>query len=168
MQEQLNGVITSIYTKTVKTKYGDKPVYHALIEGYDINLGFKHSYVEGEHVSMTVENGKYGYELAKNQNPNAAPAGAAPAAPSQAAPKVRSAPAFPIAKNTKDISIIRQSSLNRAVESVTLLIHQDVFKFSTEQEYLDKVIEVALFYTDFGSGQREVNQAAAISGYEEK
>ncbi len=174
MQEQLNGTIDSIYTKTLKIKNGpragqDTQVYHAMINGYDINLGFKCDHVEGETVSLTVENGRFGYELSKSPNPNAPAISGAPApTPSKDTPKARSAPAFPIAKNTKDISIIRQSSLNRAVDVVNKMYDMDVIAmFNNEQEYLDKIIEVALFFTDFGSGQREVNHAAAMQGYKD-
>jgi hypothetical protein len=38
----------------------------------------------------------------------------------------------------------------------------------SEAEYFDKVLETAYFYTDFGSGQREVKQAAAIAGYDDQ
>ena len=105
MIENIEGVIENIYSKDVNTRYGQKPVYHAVIDtGHDINLGFKCDYEEGEYVSLDVQNGKYGYELAKT-GPGAALTGGAPkaAAPKggRSAPNVRATgpkatPAFPV------------------------------------------------------------------------
>lgn len=171
MSEQVAGTIESIYTKTVKTSRGDAQVYHAMIDGNDVNLGFKHNYSVGETVNLPVEHKYGGYQLVQGGAPvpstgavgNAASSGTSA---SNRASAPRTGPAFPVATNTKDISIIRQSSLNRAVEVVDNMVALGLFTAQNEQEYLDKIFEVAYQFTDFGSGQREVKQAAAMTGYE--
>jgi hypothetical protein len=167
--EQINGVIDSIYTKTVTTKFGDKDVYHAMINGNDVNLGFKTEFVAGESVNLDVEHKYGGYQYIQPGQTGSVTKRAgtiSPEAGLNSTPKA-SPPAFPLGTNTKDISIIRQSSLNRAVDSVAILIAQGLFVPGIESEYLDKVLEIAYMYTDFGSGQREVKQAAAMEGYED-
>jgi len=173
MTEVISGVIAQIYTKEITTKFGPKNVYHAMIDGHDVNLGFKTMLQNGETVSLPVEHKYGGYQLIQGQVvPAGSPStvGATPVATPSAGPaQIPRAPAsraFPVDTNTKDISIIRQSSLNRAIESVTLLWHQGLFTPITEQDYLDKVFELALLYTDFGSGQREVKQAEAMQAYD--
>lgn len=165
--EQISGKIDNIYTKTVSTRFGDKEVYHAVVNGNDINLGFKCDYVEGETVTLNVEHKYGGYQLVQTGTKASGSTGGSPAPASNAPTGSKpSAPAFPINKNTKDISIIRQSSLNRAIEAVSVMMKEGYVIVSNEQEYLDKVLEVAYMFTDFGSGQREVKQAEAMAGYE--
>jgi len=168
MQEQLTGTIDSIYTKMVNTKYGEKPVYHAMINGFDINLGFKNPYAEGETVTVTVENGKYGYELAKNPQAGATAitAPAQPTGPSVGPNRAPPAPDFPVAKNTKGITIARQNSGGHASRMVTALIHEGIIK--NETEAMRVFFEFAYQITDFATGHREVKQAEAIANYEGK
>ncbi len=171
MSEQITGVIDSITTQTVNTKNGPKPVYHAQIMGHDVNLGFKTECVEGQQVVLNVEHKYGGYQLIQGQPVGTpTPVGqfvAAPNAPASAAPApVRQVKAaFPVDPNTKDTSIIRQSSLNRAIESVHQLMDDSVLVFGNESDYQEKVLEFAYFYTDFGTGQREVKAAAAQAAY---
>lgn len=168
--EQIAGQIENIYTKIVNTRFGDKEVYHVVVNGNDVNVGFKCEYVEGETVTLEVEHKYGGYQLVQkfNTSTSTKSVGNTPARDSVAAPTKASAPAFPVNKNTKDISIIRQSSLNRAVESVGAMLADGIIKLDTEQAYLDKVLAIAYLYTDFGSGQREVKQAEAIEGYDKE
>lgn len=170
MNDVVSGNIDSIYTKTVQTKFGDKIVYHAMVDGNDVNLGFKHQYAVGETVNLDVEHKYGGYQLIPSAGNVSSPGNmvaGSNSAPAKRTPAPKSGPAFPVATNTKDISIIRQSSLNRAVDVVEKLQAIGLFIPGNEQEYLDKVLEVAYMFTDFGSGQREVKQAAAMSGYED-
>jgi hypothetical protein len=176
MSEQIAGVIESIYTKDITIKNGKRAgqtskVYHALINGHDVNLGFQTSLAEGEQVVLDVEH-KYGsYQLVQpgKQNVSSSPTvGSAPSNAPTKRPGAANKPAFPIATNTKDISIIRQSSLNRAVEVVETMLDAGIIVIRTEEEYLNKVFEVAYQFTDFGSGQREVKQAAVMAAYEEE
>ncbi len=169
MSEVITGVIDSIFTKTVNTKFGAKEVYHATINGHDVNLGFKTECVEGQQVTLNVEHKYGGYQLLQGavtgtptQVGAAPPPGSSPTP--AAAPRAVSA-AFPIAVNAREMSIVRQSSLTRAVESVNQLMDKGLIVISNEADYQEKVMEFAYFYTDFGTGQREVKAAAAQAAY---
>lgn len=165
--QQVQGVIDGISTKTVRTKFGDKDVYHANINGQDVNLGFKCPYVVGESVTLNVEH-KYGSLQAINPPP-AANGASAPTPPvgaptKQAVPFVPAAE-FPVAKNTKGITIARQNSGNHAAAIVCALIAAG--KVKTQPEALEAFMDLAYEITDFATGHREVNEAAAIQAYED-
>ena len=170
MQELLTGTIDSIYTKTLKIKNGpragqDTQVYHAMINGYDINLGFKCDHQEGETVSLTVENGRFGYELVKNPQAGAQPIAPAPTVSSASAPQTCKAPDFPVAKDSRGMTIARQNSGGHAARLVVALIDQGAV--STKDEAIEAFMEFAYQITDFATGHREINQAAAMQGYTE-
>lgn len=169
--QQIQGVIDGISTKTVRTKFGDKDVYHADINGQDVNLGFKCPYVVGESVTLDVEH-KYGSLQAINPPPKANGASVSPGNASASrvqavATAVPFAPAaeFPVAKNTKGITIARQNSGNHAAAIVCALIAAG--KVKTQPEALEAFMDLAYEITDFATGHREVNEAAAIQAYED-
>ena len=166
MTEQLQGVIDNIYTKSVNTKYGEKPVYHAMINGLDVNLGFKCAYIEGESVTLQVENGKYGYELAKGvpQSKTSNNAGVAGTGQNPVA-TARSAPAeFPVPKNTKGIAICRQNSSGHAARIVAALVTNGCI--TNENDAMESFMRIAYEITDFSTGHREAKQAEAIQAYQ--
>jgi hypothetical protein len=172
----ISGVIDSIYTKEVQIKNGPRAgqtstVYHAMIQGHDVNLGFKCDYQEGESVTLTVEEKYGGYQVVKgngNANAPSVPNAASQAGPAQpAAPLGPKPAAFPTPKNTKDISIIRQNSMTHATRIVDdMIIHGVVKAPKTEGEYVEKVIEVAYQVFDFSSGWREQKMADAQAAYQ--
>ncbi len=168
MSEVISGVIDSITTQTVNTKFGPKEVYHANINGHDVNLGFKTECAEGQQVTLNVEHKYGGYQLLQGPPVGpATPVGAAPSPTMASTPIANTKAAFPIQPNTREMSIVRQSSLTKAVESVNFLISQGVIKVLDENAYQNKVMDYAYFYTDFGTGQREVKAAAAQAAYAE-
>lgn len=165
MSEQIAGVIDNIYTKEVNTKFGPKNVYHATINGHDVNLGFQTKLSEGENVVLNVENKYGGYQLLQGA-PSGEPTPVGPKTASQMVTgRTAAKQAFPVDINANGTSICRQSSLNRAVESVLMMLDNDILTLKTEQEYLDKVFEIAYQFTDFATGQREVKQANAQAAY---
>lgn len=172
MSEQIAGVIDSIYTKEVTTKFGPKNVYHAMINGHDVNLGFNTKLSQGETVVLNVENKYGGYQLLQGPatgtptpvGPAGSNSGSSGAVQSRPAAKQ----AFPVDINANGTSICRQSSLNRAVEVVSLMVAESIFVMKNEQEFLDKVFEIAYQFTDFTTGQREVKQAAAQAAYSDE
>lgn len=167
MSEVLAGVIDSIHTKDVQTKFGQKQVYHATIKGHDVNLGFKTELAQGENVTLHVEHKYGGYQLLDTPAPTGTlPVGSQPAAAATAKAPVGSH-AFPVALNSNGTSIVRQSSLNRAVEAVHKLIDSGLFTPKDETAYQNKVFEYAYMFTDFGTGQREVKEAAARAAYDD-
>ena len=65
--EVIQGTVDSIYTKDITIKRGpragqDSKVYHAMVNGHDINLGFNCDFQEGEQVTLNVEE-KFGSYL---------------------------------------------------------------------------------------------------------
>jgi hypothetical protein len=168
MTEQISGVIDSIYTKEVNTKRGPANVYHATINGHDVNLGFQTKLSQGENVVLNVENKYGGYQLIQGDPTGpTTQVSAANASGNNGAvqPRPAAKQAFPVDINANGTSICRQSSLNRAVESVVAMMKDGILMLKTEQEYLDKVFEIAYQFTDFSTGQREVKQAAAQAAY---
>jgi hypothetical protein len=171
MIETVEGVIDNIYSKDVNTRFGQKPVYHAMIDGLDINLGFKCEFEEGEYVTLQVQNGKYGYELAKGNGsagPSKGPGRGTSVAsnqqrPANPAPR-KQVSAFPVPKGTKDISIIRQNSGNHASRIVAALINQG--KIEDAETALDTFMDLAYAITDFGTGHREEKIAAQQAAQE--
>ncbi len=176
MTEQISGVIDSIYTKDVQIKNGPKAgststVYHAMIQGHDVNLGFQCAFQEGESVTLNVEQKYGGYQVVKG-NGSGSPVKAAPASnagPGSAPTQVSAAkPAFPTVKNTKDVSIIRQNSMTHASRIVRDMVDLGVIAAPPkEAEYVEKVIEVAYTIADFSTGWREQKMADAMAGYTE-
>ena len=172
MSEVLSGVIDSIYTKDVQIKNGPKAgttgkVFHATIKGHDVNLGFKTDLAEGENVTLHVVQKYGGYQILNSPAPQGTPAvGAQSVTNSNAKPTVGSH-AFPVPLDAQGTSIVRQSSLNRAVEAVHKLIDTKLFSPKDETEYQNKVLEYAYMFTDFGTGQREVKEAAARAAYDD-
>ncbi len=175
MSEQIAGVIDSIYTKEIQIKNGPRTgqttqIYHATINGHDVNLGFETKLSQGENVVLNVEHKYGGYQLlqgAPSGQPTSVPAagiGTAVAAPRNPAARA----AFPVDIDSTGTSICRQSSLNRAVELVSLMVAESIVVMKTEQEYLDKVFEIAYQFTDFTTGQREVKQANVQAAYNEE
>jgi len=172
MSEVLSGVVDSIHTKDVAIKNGPKAgtmskVYHASINGHDVNLGFQTDLAEGENVKLHVEHKYGGYQVLKTPAPANTPAVGTLTAPSANAAKSGGASAFPVALGNNGTSIVRQSSLNRAIEAVHKLIDLKVFAPKDETEYQNKVFEYAYMFTDFGTGQREVKEAAARAAYDD-
>lgn len=170
--QQVQGVIDGIRTQSVNTKYGDKDVYHAMINGQEVNLGFKCPYVVGESVTLDVEH-KYG-QLQAILPPTGAPAAngaGAPAAQVQAVPAQQNQKAtvpteFPVAKNTRGITIARQNSGGHAAQIVAALINQG--KLTTVEEAKEAFMDIVYDITDFATGHREAAQAEAIQAYEEQ
>ncbi len=169
----ITGLIDSIYTKSVPIKRGpragqDGTVYHAMIEGYDVNLGFKCDYEEGESVTLNVEEKFGGYQLVKG---GAAPAPAAKQ-PTHTASPVASGPSkftgkapteFPVPKNTKGISICRQNSGGHAATIVAAMIDNGLL--DSQAKITEAFLEIAYEITDFATGQREAAMADAKAAY---
>jgi hypothetical protein len=155
--ENVQGTVQNAWAQQKVSKAGKNyTVNYIQLDTYPapISTGFKSEHQNGETVNIWIDK-KYG-EMQKV----AAPAQGAPAqvsAPPQAAPPVRTAQVaeFPIAPGSRQMSIIRQSSLKCAVEAFGTF---DASGFNDIDEYSAAVLNLALKFTDFGSGQdiREV------------
>ena len=158
---QVKGTVENVYSKTKSTRAGDKVIWYADIDdGTTINTGFKSLWEEGEYITCNVEE-KYGeLQIARGGSKGGSRA---------AAPKSPGGPAkatgggfskkFPLDATDQQVSIIRQSSLNRAVETVRDMITAGVYAPADVDSYKELIWELAYEYTDFGTGQREVKAA---------
>lgn len=158
---QVKGTIDSVYSKTKSTRSGDKTIYYMQVDGQEINMGFKPTYSEGEYVNLEVEE-KWGeWQIVGKAGSRPAPAKAAPKSTSYSGGKSNfSKGTFPVEPTDSQVSIIRQSSLNRAVDTVAIMKDLCILPEDITQEQLEHVIfDLAYKFTDFGTGQREVKAA---------
>ena len=159
---KVNGTVTNTYSKTKSTRVGDKTIHYIEVDdGNTVNVGFKQTFEVGEVVNLDVAE-KYG-ELqiarggAKGGGGSVKPTWK-PSTSSSAPPRARGA--FPIDPTDNQTSIVRQSSLNRAVDTATIMQQHGMFADDISQEELvDIILEMAYQYTDFSTGQREVKAA---------
>ena len=170
-QLKVSGVVDRDFTKTKKTKFGDKTIHYAAVDGQEFSTGFKKVFTSGEMVNCVVEH-KFGeYQLVEGVAPTASmPALGSTPPPARGGGKPGFKPAsrgtFPVDKLDGQMSIIRQNSMNRAVEIVAAWCTPDqngnvLFDPQSQEEYLNKLIEVALTVTDFNSGQDIMKLKAA-------
>jgi hypothetical protein len=169
---QVKGVVDRAFTKTKQTSKGDKIINYIDVDGVEISTGFKADHQTGEMINISVDK-KFG-EIQKvgNNGEGQSPVSQLLSAPAAVKGnfggggggwKGGAKGKFPVEPTDGQMSIIRQSSMNRAVEIVRDMMESDIFNPKTEQEYLTKLIEVALFVTDFGSGQDQVKLKAAFA-----
>ena len=165
----IKGVVDNTFTKTVKTKFGDKIVNHASVDGIEFSTGFKQVVQSGEVINLPVafEYGNWQYQEGGNieglpQVSKEDVAAKAPAASGGSGGR-KGYGKFPVDPLDGQMSIIRQNSMNRAVEILENLMTSSPCLFSptSEEEYLKKLIEVALTVTDFNSGQDIMQLKAA-------
>lgn len=155
---KVEGNVDSVYSKTKSTRSGkDVTIYYGTVDGTEVNLGFKPIWEEGEYVSVEVAE-KYGeLQITGKAKPGSKPASAAPSK-GVSSPSFKRG-SFPLEPTDNQVSIIRQSSLNRAVDVTDALVNNGLFKAKTEEEYIEKIWELAYQFTDFGTGQREVKMS---------
>jgi hypothetical protein len=170
MSNQLiHGVVDRTWTKTKSTSKGDKIINYASVDGVEFSTGFQRPFSEGEMVNIVV---KFNYGELQYQ-PNVSPSGV-PAYSASAPTKGNfggqkqsnkggygNKGTFPVSSTDGQMSIIRQSSMNRAVEIMEQLMNSDIFSPRSEDEYMKKLLEVALIVTDFGSGNDIMQMMAA-------
>jgi len=168
---QIEGSIEQTYNKMVNTRNGQAPVYHVVVDGQDVNCGFRDpGYEEGQFVTLNVENTNYGLKIStggapgRSKAPQTRSAGTAPSAGIQKAPRPAVAE-FPVPKNTKGITIARQNSGGHAAVIVAALVNKGVIK--TVEDAENAFFQFAYEITDFATGHREVAQAAAMAAIDE-
>lgn len=147
---KVQGVIDSITSKTVSN---GGTVYTALIDGQEVNLGFKCDYSEGEYVDLDVESTKWGLQVPRFP----AKKGGTPRPSTQAKPQASAPRAtgkmFPVDPNSKDHSIIRQNALTNANTMVHNAVkYSDEGGFPTREEYYNEVIKAAYNLAGFAMG----------------
>ncbi len=170
----IKGVVDNVSTKTVTTRFGDKQVHHAKVDGIEFSTGFKQMVQQGEVINLpvawmygnwqyvetqdTIRDGLPQVTLAETQaNAPAASAG------SDGGGRKKGYGKFPVDPLDGQMSIIRQNSMNRAVEILENMMTATtpLFRPVDEEAYLKKLVEVALTITDFNSGQDIMQLKAA-------
>lgn len=162
----IKGVVDQAFTKVKSTRVGDKTINHVIVDGIEFQTGFKAVFTKGEMIDVAVE---YNYgawqwvESTTGTGLPAVPAAGSPAAAAAPSGGGRGSGTFPIDPKSGQISIIRQNSLNRAVEILEswMTLDTPIFMPSDQDQYLKKLLEVALIVTDFNSGQHIMELAAA-------
>ncbi len=164
-QSKVSGVVQSMRTATKQSRAGkDFTICYATVDGQEFSTGFKQPFSDGEMVNIVVDF-KYGEnQLVEGLVPTNQPLLGTVV---QEAPVKKAwgggAPArkFPVEPTDGQMSIIRQNSMNRAVEILAAWEESGIFEPKSEAEYLKKLIEVALTVTDFNSGQDIMQLKAA-------
>lgn len=172
MSTRISGTVSNTHTKEKISRAG-KPfkVHYVDVtsdtgESYTINVGFKNPFEDGQSVTVPIKEAYGEWQMDKDSAPSMGPG--KPASPKRApssAPSRSVSPTsntFPIDPSSREVSIVRQSSLNRAIETARLLYETGALE-ATEDALRDKIMELAYEYTDFCTGKRESDLASAIS-----
>lgn len=171
--QAINGVVDRTWTKTKSTRYGDKNIHYCEVNGVTFSTGFKKVFNDGEMVNIAVKH-QYG-ELQYQEGADATglPMASNVSKGNFGGAKVsnkgggRGMGSFPIDPKDGQMSIIRQSSMDRAVHIVRDLVAAGLFKPKTEEDYLKKLIEIALNITDYASGNDIMQLSAAKAAAKE-
>lgn len=160
----VSGVVDKVWTKDKATRYGDKKLHYCQVDGLTFSTGFKKVFNEGEMINAVV---KFNYGELQYQPDVTATPGMAPAKPVAAATKGNfsggnksnygNKGTFPVDPKDGQMSIIRQSSMNRAVEIMDQLVaglwsDNDGVMTISQEDYMKQLFEIALEITDFSSG----------------
>jgi len=155
MTHSVKGVVDNVFTKT-KTSRNNKnfTINYVEVDGVVFSTGFNKKFEEGELIDVQVENKYNEWQYVSDGGGNLPPAGATPI--KKPAPVKGNfggnKGVFPIDPKDGQMSIIRQSSMNRAVEIMEQLMNHDVLPIKTQEEYMTHLTNIALEITDFSSG----------------
>jgi hypothetical protein len=150
-------------------------IYGFIVDGVEVETGFRLEHNTGEMVNVAVE-WKYNKWNKVHGNADSFPA-ATKGGPGGGQVKSfggggggfkpASRGKFPVEPTDGQMSIIRQNSMNRAVEILTTWTGSGLFTPKTEEEYMHKLMEVAVTVTDFNSGQDIMKMQAALQANRE-
>jgi hypothetical protein len=172
MTHSVTGVVDNAFTKNKTSRAGkDFTVNYVTVGGVTYSTGFDAVHTTGQTVNVAVKWNYGEWQFMQGQDNTGMPActGDKPftASPTGASFKGGSRGKFPIDTTDGQMSIIRQSSLNRAVDLVANMISTGVVSTpSNHSKYMKLVIEIALICTDFGSGQDIMQLKAAMAANE--
>jgi hypothetical protein len=170
----MTGIVESVSTKDVTTKYGTKPTYSMKVNNTWIKCGFKDPGVQaGYEVEFDGNTGTYGVEtkvvtiLKKS---------AAPVAPSSTASTAVPVPkasyggykekVFPIPALHGDRAIVRQNALARATD--IYIAARGGKPFDLEVSTLDLVIQFARKFEAYTAGDLDMVEALQENADESK
>jgi hypothetical protein len=133
------------------------PVYIATINGANYECGYKvPTFKVGDVVTIEYET-KYGKRKITSASSGVTSAALGKSNNANSSTNVRT---FPVGIESPEMSIIRQSALKSAVD--TVYHYSEMYESEgtiSLDDYVEKVLAVAYKYTDFSSGQREVKLA---------
>jgi hypothetical protein len=152
-------IVEAISSKSVKTKFGDKPAYSIKCNGQWYQFGFKRpTFREGDDIDFDFEETTYGNKIKEGtvtvstEGGGASVKASAPAAsPSKAAYGPPSKP-FPIPALHGDRAIVRQNSLTNAVNVFINSTKQDVRQDTTQDILSAQIIALARKFEAYSTG----------------
>lgn len=162
MSHKVSGVVDNVFSKAKVSKAGKNfTIWYCTVGDVTFSTGFKKVFEQGEMINVEVENKYNEWQYVGQANNPALPmAGSAPVPKTGGGSRSNvtsftgggNKGKFPIDPKDGQMSIIRQSSMNRAVEIMDQLIKTDTIRFKNKDEYMDHLINIALEITDFSSG----------------
>lgn len=171
MTHQVKGVVDRSTTRDQQTSRGMAQIYGIIVDGVEVETGFRKEHSDGEMVNIKVE-WKYGkWNRISNGGDGLPAAVAGNPSVNTAAPKKGGFQAggggrgsFPVDPKSGTISIIRQNSMTHASRLVDDMIqHSVITQPANRDDYLKEVLSVALVITDFSSGNDIVQMQAAVA-----
>jgi hypothetical protein len=168
----MSGVVESVTTKDVTTKFGVKPTYSIRVDGKWIKCGFKNPNVEaGYTVDFDAVAGTYGLEtkavniIARGAPPVAAAALTAGVPAKPFAGSYGGSKVFPIPALHGDRAIVRQNALARATD--LYIAARGGKPFDLEASSLDLVIAFARKFEAYTAGDLDLEEAVSESTKEQ-
>lgn len=175
MSDTISGMVQAITPNNGVSKRTGKPytIWTVTVDGHEVKAGFKKPGFEvGQNVSLPVATNKWGdVEMIQ---PGAPTGGyTAPPKPSGGTSAPGGAPmggrTFPVAKNSPEMSIIRQNALTNANSLLEKLMEhgctfqdEDQYSDVTPEEWTEHLIKIAYKLTEFSSGQREAKAVESM------
>lgn len=161
---EVNGIVESIGTKEVKTRFGMKPTFSMKVDGEWYKLGFtKPKCDKGDEVSFSYVEGTYGREVdAKAISVGSGAKGAptpASAAP-RAAPSYGGKGVFPIPALDGQRAIVRQNALTNARELLAASCGGKMFDVTPAT--VDAIIATARKFEAYACGDLDAVRAAEL------
>lgn len=164
------GIVESITSKDINTKYGLKKKYSVKIDGTWYDAGWKKPTVaEGTTVTFNSKDTTYGRELDGGLVPTVAGLGAGTSTAAKPAATTRGkydAVPFPVPPLDPSRSIIRQNALRHATATVNMQLeqarHAGVGTSSPSiSQIVESVVHAARQYEEYISGYDAMNEAQA-------
>jgi len=154
--------IEQISTKSVKTKFGEKPTYSFKANGEWFKCGFKNPRVNaGDVVEFDFTEGAYGKDVNmdsfKKSGGGATAPAAAPARPAGGGGFGGRSNVFPIPPLDGQRAIVRQNSLTNAVQ----LMKDTVDKKLSYEKQAEAIIAVARMFEAYSCGDADLAVAKA-------
>ena len=175
MTHQVKGVVDRTFTKTKSTRMGDKTINYCVVDGFEFSTGFKAPFSDGEMIDAAVKFNYGEWQLIPNKSGAGLPPAGDASAPVKKGNFSKSGGSnygnkgkFPIDPTDGQMSIIRQSSMDRAVTIVRDMVAAGTVKApASKEDYLKLCIEIALNITDYASGNDIMQLAAAKAAQKE-